>query len=163
MDRGARPTEWEKAAALLVLLSGAAWAQAQIPDSRFPGINMDTSKGGVLCNVCGEIRSIREVYVGTPLAPATLGGGSEFAPGANWRVVGNVLSLPIGPGSDERPRVGSAGTPEMNARFAEGSYEISILMDNGERRTVQRRDGSQFQVGDRVTMRAGDLELMYPR
>jgi outer membrane lipoprotein SlyB len=36
-------------------------------------------------------------------------------------------------------------------------------MDNGERRTVQRRDGSRFQVGDRVTMSSGQLELMHPR
>jgi outer membrane lipoprotein SlyB len=36
-------------------------------------------------------------------------------------------------------------------------------MDNGERRTVQRRDGNRFQVGDRVTMNSGQLELMYPR
>ena len=38
-----------------------------------------------------------------------------------------------------------------------------VRMDNGERRTVQRRDGRKFQVGDRVAMRSGELELMVPR
>jgi hypothetical protein len=154
--RGGR---WGKATALFALVSAAAWAQPfQIPEERFPGIKLDVPSAGALCNVCGEIRSIREIYVGFQAAPAGANPSAD-AP----QVVGNVLSLPFGPGKNDGPRVGTAGTPEMNARFAESSFEIAIRMDNGERRMLQRRDGNKFQVGDRVTVRSGQLELMVPR
>jgi outer membrane lipoprotein SlyB len=156
--RGGR---WGKATTLFALLSTAAWAQQfQIPEERFPGIKLDVPSAGALCNVCGEIRSIREIHVG-PVAPANPSAANSQ--GEELWVVGNVLALPFGPGKDNGPRVGTAGTPEMNARFAESSFEIAIRMDNGERRTLQRRDGNKFQVGDRVTMRSGQLELMVPR
>jgi len=31
-------------------------------------------------------------------------------------------------------------------------------MDDGERRTVQRKDGHRFHVGQRVALRAGELD-----
>jgi hypothetical protein len=171
MEGSARPDKgrWGKAlrAALLSLFAAAAWAQqVQISDSRYPGINMDLSQKGALCNVCGEIRSIREINVGLPQNAAADNRESDHAPGSNlehWRVVGNVLTLPLGGGKDDGPRVGSAGTPEMNTRFAESSFEINVVMDNGDHRTINRRDGWKFQIGDRVTMRSGEMELMYPR
>jgi outer membrane lipoprotein SlyB len=50
----------------------------------------------------------------------------------------------------------------MQAQIGQSSYEISVQMDSGERRTVQRRDGSRFQVGQRVTLRTGEIEPMFP-
>jgi outer membrane lipoprotein SlyB len=35
-------------------------------------------------------------------------------------------------------------------------------MDSGERRVIQRRDGSRFQIGQRVTLRSGQIEPMFP-
>jgi hypothetical protein len=35
-------------------------------------------------------------------------------------------------------------------------------MDSGERRSVLRRDGARFRVGQRVTLRSGELEAMFP-
>ena len=150
---------------VLSVVAAAAWGQQlQIPVERFPGMKPDVPSGeGALCKVCGEIRSIQEINVGRPAGPATPNPSVQHSSGEEWRVVGNVLSLPFGPGTDEGPRVGTAGTPEMNARFAESSFEIAIRMDSGERRTLQRRDGRKFQVGDRVAMRSGELELMVPR
>jgi len=154
---------WGRATTLLAFLSAAAGAQVQIPEERFPGIKLDVPSSGALCNVCGEIRSVREIHVGLAAGRAISNPSSGHSPGEEGPVVGNVLSLPFGPGKDDAPRVGTAGTPEMNARFAESSFEITVLMDSGERRTLQRRDGRKFQVGDRVTMRSGELELMVPR
>jgi len=150
---------------VLFVVAAAAWGQQlQIPVERFPGMKLDVTSGeGALCKVCGEIRSIREINVGRPAGPASPNPSVQQSSGEEWRVVGNVLSLLFGPGTDEGPRVGTAGTPEMNARFAESSFEIAIRMDSGERRTLQRRDGRKFQVGDRVAMRSGELELMVPR
>jgi outer membrane lipoprotein SlyB len=50
----------------------------------------------------------------------------------------------------------------MQDQFGESSYEIMVLMDGGERRTIQRRDGSRFKLGQRVRLRGGELEAMYP-
>jgi len=150
-----------------VLLAAAAWAQPDKPlDLRLPPPGAP-SAGGSVCTVCGEIRSIREVNVGrrSPAAPGA--SSSDYIgsrPGTDdWRVVGPVAILPIGPGSkDEGWRVGAVGTPEMQGQFGESSYEITVLMDSGDRRTIQRRDGSRFQVGQRVRLRSGELEAMFP-
>lgn len=170
MRSGARPGGQGRTAWGMVLVSAvaaAAWAQQiQIPVERFPGLKLDApsapSGAGALCKVCGEIRSIREVHVGLASGSATPNPSAQQS-SEPWQVVGNVLSVPFGPGTDDSTRVGTVGTPEMNARFAESSFEITIRMDDGERRTLQRRDGRKFQVGDRVAMRSGELELMVPR
>jgi outer membrane lipoprotein SlyB len=81
----------------------------------------------------------------------------------DWRVVGAVAYVPVGSGtSNEGWRIGAVGTPEMQSQLGETSYEITVAMDSGERRSVQRRDGLRFQVGQRVTLRSGELEAMFP-
>lgn len=148
-------------------LTGSAWAQADKPlDLRLPPADAPAA-GGSVCRVCGEIRSIREVHAG-PSRPTQSGLPSESMgsqPGSDdWRVVGAVAVLPLGGGTkpDEGWRVGAVGTPEMQAQLGESSYEISVAMDSGERRSILRRDGSRFRVGQRVTLRSGELEPMFP-
>ena len=153
-------------AALGASIGATAWAQSDKPlNLNVPPPEASTA-GSALCRVCGEIRSIREVHVGR-------GGAVQVGmpveqigsqPGSDdWRVIGTVAYLPLGPGtSDEGWRVGAVGTPEMQAQFGESSYEITVAMDSGERRTIQRRDGLRFQVGQRVTLRTGELEVMFP-
>ena len=110
------------------------------------------------CLVCGEIRSIREVHDRgvqerartTPGSPS----GLDTAP-----VVGTVAQFHFG-GKAEGWTFGAAGTPEMQARLGETTYEVTVVMDMGERRTLQRRDGNRFHVGQRVALRAGELEPM---
>jgi outer membrane lipoprotein SlyB len=154
-----------RVALLGFLFGAAAWAQSDKPlDLRAPPPEAP-APGAALCKVCGEIRSIREVHVGrTP--PARSGIPNEYIgsqPGTEtWRVVGTVAYLPLGGRSDEGWRVGAVGTPEMQSQLGETSYEITVAMDSGERRTIQRRDGLRFQVGQRVTLRSGELEAMYP-
>src|SRR5437899_11183957 len=133
---------------VLCVVAVAAWRQQlQIPVERFPGMKLDVPSGeGALCKVCGEIRSIREINVGRPAGPASPNPSVQQSPGEEWRVGGNVLSLPFRPGTDEGPRVGTAGTPDMNARFADRTFEIAIRMDSGARRTLQRRDGRKIQL-----------------
>jgi len=151
-------------AAAAAALVGAAWAQSDKPlDLRLPPPDAPSAAGSV-CRACGEISSIREVHIARPLqpqaGPATEYPGSQ--PGTDdWRVVGTVALLPLGPGSkDERWRVGAVGTPEMQAQLGESSYEVSVRMDSGERRLLLRRDGSRFRVGQRVTLRSGEIELL---
>jgi len=152
-------------AALGMSIGAAAWAQSDKPLNLHAPPEASTA-GAALCGVCGEIRSIREVHIGRT-APVQADMRVEHigsqAGSDDWRVVGTVAYLPLGPGSgDEGWRVGAVGTPEMQSQLGESSYEIIVAMDSGERRSIQRRDGSRFQVGQRVTLRTGELEAMFP-
>ena len=114
------------------------------------------------CTVCGEVRAIRQVSAATPpdaapRATPALGSGSalDTAP-----VVGTVARFEFDRDRSDSWRLGAYGTPEMQQRLGEIYYEVSVAMDGGERRTVQRRDGNRFYVGQRVALRSGELEPM---
>jgi hypothetical protein len=112
------------------------------------------------CLVCGEVRSIREVNAGgiSPRREAATPGspqGLDTGP-----VVGTVAQFHWGGGKAENWTFGAAGTPEMQTRLGETSYEITVAMDMGETRTLRRSDGNRFHVGQRVALRAGDIEPM---
>ena len=144
---------------------GAAWAQADKPlDLRLPPPDAPSAAGSV-CKACGEIKSIREVHVGPSREVQTTAQTESVGsrPGTDdWLVVGPVVYLPLGAKTDGGWRVGAMGTPEMQGQFGQSTYEISLLMDSGERRAIQRRDGSRFRVGQRVTLRSGEIEPMFP-
>jgi len=154
-------------ALLTAFVGAAAWAQSDKPlDLRAPKTEAPPAAGAT-CPTCGEIRSIREVNVGRTAGVrsslATEQTGSQSPVNDEGRLVGAVVYLPLGAGTqNDGWRFGAAGTPEMQARLNDSSYEITVLMDSGERRAIQRRDGSRFQVGQRVTLRSGELEPMYP-
>lgn len=115
------------------------------------------------CTVCGQVRAIREVSaarpssVEAPRPPAAVGTASalDTAP-----VVGTVARFEFDRDRPDSWHLGAAGTPEMQLRFGEIYYEVTVVMDGGERRTVQRRDGNRFHVGQRVALRSGRLEPM---
>ena len=111
------------------------------------------------CLVCGEIRSIREVKDRGPEMKARSTPGSPQALDTG-PVVGTVAQFHFGSGKAEGWTFGAAGTPEMQARLGETSYEVMVAMDNGESRTLRRSDVHRFQVGQRVAVRAGELEPM---
>ena len=112
----------------------------------------------------GVVVSLREVHAGTqspaPRAapsPAGSSAGLEQAP-----PVGAVVYLPFagasGGPSGEGWRYGAAGTPEMQARFAQTAYEVIVDMEDGERRTFRPHDPARFRIGQRVSVRSGELE-----
>ena len=115
------------------------------------------------CTVCGEVRAIREVSAARPASvassrpPAAIGPASalDTAP-----VVGTVARFEFDRDRPDNWYLGAAGTPEMRQRLGETYYELTVAMDGGERRTVQRRDGNRFYVGQRVALRSGELEPM---
>jgi hypothetical protein len=112
------------------------------------------------CTVCGEVRSVREVsalrpQTAEPRAPGAVGTGSalDTAP-----VVGTVARFEFDRDRPDSWHLGAAGTPEMHQRLGEVYYEVIVVLDGGERRTVERRDGNRFHVGQRVALRSGELE-----
>ena len=128
-----------------------------------------SSASAQTCLVCGEVRSIREVSSATkqqqPQSTVSSSGTqSDLYAGP---VVGTVAQFHFGgarttsTGSrGEGWSFGAAGTPEMQARLGATTYEVTVAMDGGERRTLQSRDGNRFHVGQRVAVRQGELEPM---
>lgn len=113
------------------------------------------------CQVCGEIRAIREVSAapaGGQRVPSTPGTSSGLDTGP---VVGTVAQFHWGKGEGNW-HFGAAGTPEMQTRLGQTYYEVTVAMDSGDKRTVQRKDGNRFYVGQRVALRSGELEPMQP-
>ena len=119
---------------------------------------------GENCGVCGRIAAVREVRnrrrPEVPQAFRSGGPGSSAGPGQP-NLVGAVIYLPLGENTSDRPFVGGVGTPEMRERFEETTYELTIRLDDGGFRFVQRRDGSRFRAGDRVRLKeAGQIEIL---
>jgi hypothetical protein len=116
------------------------------------------------CQVCGEIRGIRETSAAAPQGRQAGGERVGTSSGLDTEpVVGTVAQFRFDRGAaygGEGWAFGAAGTPEMQARLGETTYEITVAMDGGETRTLRRADGARFHVGQRVALRAGNLEPM---
>ena len=133
----------------MLFVAAAAAAQGNAPlDLRLPKVSE------------GMVVSVREVHAGlesaAPQVPPSVGSpaGVEQPP-----PVGAVMYLPFGGSSSEKTwRTGSAGTPDMQARFAQSAYEVIVDMEDGERRTFRPRDPGRFRIGQRVSVRSGELE-----
>ena len=111
----------------------------------------------------GVVTSIREVRAKPDRAPPPPGTQSVGAPSdlEDAPPVGAVLYRPIGgsvPKSEKTWRIGGAGTPDMQDRFARSSYDVEVKMDDGERRTFRLPDARIFRVGQRVSLHSGALE-----
>ena len=146
---------------LLCCMAAAAWAQGLIiPDLRNPALYNEPAKGAASCRVCGEIRSIREVQTEAPVPVGPNPARSAAGNSNNWAVVGAAIYVPTDDGSPDAPRMGAVGTQEMVERFGANTYEITIRMDDGERKVLQRRDGTLFRVGDRVTVSDGMMQKL---
>jgi outer membrane lipoprotein SlyB len=113
--------------------------------------------------VCGQVRSVREVSAAA--RPADTAARAQQAVGSasaldTAPVVGTVARFEFDSGRPNSWHLGAVGTPEMRQRLGETYYEVTVVMDGGERRSVQRRDGNRFYVGQRVALRSGELEPM---
>jgi outer membrane lipoprotein SlyB len=112
------------------------------------------------CNECGVVRSIREIRKRRDAPLYALANPGSVA-GFDSRAVGALVVLPFAKrASDNDASAGASGTPEMNSRFAEVSYDITLRMDDGSYRTLERRDGGLFSTGDRVRVSEGRLEML---
>lgn len=150
---------------LLALALPSAYAQyIQIPDFRNEPPAAAKSRPAGPCNNCGVITAIRETRSQRPVVvPQAFQNSPRDSSGpVSPNLVGAVVAMPMGDGSNEQSYVGGVGTPEMRDRFSESNYEITVRLDNGAYSVVQRRDGARFRVGDHVRMRGIELELINP-
>jgi len=113
------------------------------------------------CQVCGEIKAIREVSAQPRSSKpeiTTVGTASDLDTGP---VVGTVMQFQWG--KDEGQwKFGAAGTPDIQDRLGQTYYEVVVQMDGGDKRMIRRRDVSRFYIGQRVALRAGEIEPMQP-
>jgi outer membrane lipoprotein SlyB len=141
----------------LLVVSGVLAQTLLIPDFR-QSANVRTLNPGETCNECGRVISVREIQIDRRSALPASFQGSARGP-VEHNLVGAVVYLPLDGGSNDRPFVGGVGTPEMKERFAQSTYEVTIRMQDGSMRSLQRPDGSRYHVGDRVRLTAsGELE-----
>ena len=143
-------------------LAAAAHAPAQtirIPDIRELDAPVAAKIAGP-CGECGRVVSIREIATErTAAVPATFQGAARGP--VQHNLVGAVVYLPLSSASSDRPFVGGVGTPEMRERFGNTTYELTLRMDDGSVRFVQRGDAWRYRVGDRVRAAGADgLELV---
>jgi hypothetical protein len=143
-----------------ICVNGTALAQSiRLPDFRQQA-TITSLKPGEPCIDCGRILSIRESAIERkPVVPAGFQGSARGPVEHNF--VGAVIYLPLSESSADKPFVGGVGTPEMKERFGGTTYVILIRMDDGRTRSVERPDGAQYSIGDRVRLPAsGGLELI---
>jgi hypothetical protein len=136
-------------AAPIALIAAAAWAQIDQLDLRLPKVSD------------GVVASIRQVNSGSETALAPRSGPRQVGTQSaldQAPLVGAVVFMPTGPASPDQWQFGAAGTPEMQPWLAEGGREVVVTMDDGERRTFRPRDPVRFFVGQRVTVREGELD-----
>ncbi len=154
---GTAPTLTLTTLAVGLVLGLGAPAPAQtirIPDFRNEGAPAN------MCADCGIVRSVREISTRRGVnVPPGVGRppGASGGPGSESNLVGGVFMHSFGAGSSET-FVGGVGTPEMQQRLGETGYEITVRMADGSYRRIERRDGSRFQVGDRVRLTQGAIE-----
>ena len=132
------------------LMAGiAAGTAAQQLDLRLPKVTE------------GVVSAIRQINTGSETALAPRSGPRQVGTQSaldQAPLVGAVVFMPTGPASPDQWQFGAAGTPEMQPWLAEGGREVVVTMDDGERRTFRPRDPARFFVGQRVTVREGELE-----
>jgi hypothetical protein len=127
------------------ILGVAATAAAQTLDLRYKPVTEGTVTA---------IRTVDASVTTVPPAGANPGSPSDLSVGAP---VGAVAVLPLGKDADKTWRFGAVGTPEMQAYLDKTAQEVVVTMDDGEKRAFRPANASRFHVGQRVSVRTGEL------
>lgn len=145
------------AACLAFIVAGAGIAAA--PQSAFA----QAAPGAADCTSfpCGRIEAIRQVSVRQSWTP--LGAGVAADPGqAGGRV---TTSFQIGPGFSNQGMVtlgagGGASYRKSPNAYEQPRWEVSIKLDNGQKRVVTLAYEPFVREGDRVRVAGTSLELV---
>ena len=122
------------------------------------------SNEAAACPACGVIRTIRERHGERPIPNAgtaldqrnTL--SIKSGPGEPL-LVGPVAGFTFGPGRKLKSFVGARGSDRMLDSMRETSFDVIVWLDVGGYTTVSEPDASDLQVGDRVRIVDGRLQL----
>jgi hypothetical protein len=113
----------------------------------------DKSRKTASCPDCGIVRSIREIRtersMSRPDVYTTSPQYLDTRPNDPPRI-GPAFTLSWGPGRETESRIGALGTPQMQQRYTEISYEIIVRFDDGRFGLLEQQDTDDLRVGDRV-------------
>ena len=137
------------------LVTALATAQAPAPPPPGPGAPDCTSFP------CGRVETIRQTTVKQPWTP--LGGEVSASPGDNSGRV--TTSYKIGPGLSNQGMVvlGSAGGATYRKSpnsYDQPRWEVTIKLDNGQKRVITVAYEPFVREGDRVRVAGNSLELV---
>ncbi|HTO45522.1 MAG TPA: hypothetical protein VML56_15715 [Burkholderiales bacterium] len=153
------PVAWLAAAAALAAF---AWSlPAVAADAGQATQATPQSATPVTCPDCGVLRSVREVrterkgrvpdvYVTSPQY--------QDARPFDKPLIGPAISLSWGAGSSTQPKIGAVGSPEMQQRLIDISYEITIRFDDGRFGLFDQDNADGLRPGDRVRVVKGRVE-----
>jgi len=117
--------------ALACLLVAAAPALAQVPDMKAV-----PAKGA--CADCGVVRSVRPTHTETAPSPSN-----------DAKPSGLVATVPLGR-SDEKARVGPSQRVGKDVVTKTGSWEVTILLDDGRVKLMRLTEAPDIREGDKV-------------
>ena len=113
------------------------------------------------CRDCGVVRSIREIRTERKASADTYVASPQYLqsrPFDQQPLVGPAISFSWGGSTPTQPRVGAVGSPEMQQRFIEISYEITVRFDDGRFGLIEQDSADDLRPGDRVKVAKGRVE-----
>ncbi|HXX10849.1 MAG TPA: hypothetical protein VEK05_04965 [Burkholderiales bacterium] len=115
----------------------------------------------VTCPDCGVLRSVREVRTERKgRAPDVYVTSPQYQDARPFDkpLIGPAISLSWGAGSSTQPKIGAVGSPEMQQRLIDISYEITIRFDDGRFGLFDQDNADGLRPGDRVRVVKGRVE-----
>ena len=105
------------------------------------------------CIDCGVVRNIREIRtereVQRPDAYVSSPQYRDTQP-TELPLIGPAISMTWGPGSPPRTQIGAVGTPGMQRRYIDLTYEVTVRFDDGRFGLIEQDSIDDLRVGDRV-------------
>ena len=150
----------------------ARWSARHLPILLFAGLvttsvvvqaqtSASTDASDCTSFPCGRVETIRQTTVKQPWTP--LGGGASASPGDNSGRVST--SFQIGPGLSNQGMVllgaeGGAAYRKTPSQYDQPRWEVTIKLDNGQKRVVTVAYEPFVREGDRVRVAGNSLELV---
>ena len=148
----------------------ARWSARHLPILLFAGLVTTAAQAQTSANTdapdctsfpCGRVETIRQTTVKQPWTP--LGGGASASPGDNSGRVST--SFQIGPGLSNQGMVllgaeGGAAYRKTPNQYDQPRWEVTIKLDNGQKRVVTVAYEPFVREGDRVRVAGNSLELV---
>jgi hypothetical protein len=114
------------------------------------------------CRDCGVVRSIREIRTERKGSQSdTYVASSQYLQSRSFDqqpLIGPAISFSWGANNPTQPRIGAVGSPEMQQRFIELSYEVIVRFDDGRFGLIEQDSADDLRPGDRVKVAKGRVE-----
>ena len=148
----------------------ARWSARHLPILLFAGLVTTAAQAQTSASTdapdctsfpCGRVETIRQTSVKQPWTP--LGGGASASPGDNSGR--ESTSFQIGPGLSNQGMVllgaeGGAAYRKTPSQYDQPRWEVTIKLDNGQKRVVTVAYEPFVREGDRVRVAGNSLELV---